>query len=344
MESKVTDFINISRSIQQHFLYPNKRKFTEFEAWMDMLLMAEPKECKKIIGKQLIVVSKGDFFTSQNELSKRWMWSRDIVRNFISILQNDFMISCITTSQHTKITICNYGKYQEYSPTKHQRNTNETPTKHQRNKEGKPITDVGKTEEIFCEYLHLKLTISEYEKLIKELPQSEVDEIIEIIKGYSVSYLKKYASFSKTIRSWIKRNKQQPNTYKRINTELEEFKKQNEDTFTEFKEAYFNFHINIRQTAPPMWETKHEIANVKLIKYFLCACKEDVGAAIAAVNRMYMAWNTLDDFHRKMVDITQIAENLTPIIDEFATIRKGERKLSKSEQREAAIEAIKNME
>ena len=60
--------------------------------------------------------------------------------------------------------------------------------------------------DIHTQHFHLKLTNSEYDKLIAEYDKKDVDDIILDIRNRSKEYLKKYVSFNLTLRSWLKRN------------------------------------------------------------------------------------------------------------------------------------------
>ena len=117
MENKKTGYILIYRSIFETGLYPKKRKFTEFEAWMDLLLRTNYKNNKLLFDMKFIDVLRGQLLTSELKLSTRWMWSRDKVRSFLKLLQNDAMITKESFNKYTIITICNYDNYQNITTT-----------------------------------------------------------------------------------------------------------------------------------------------------------------------------------------------------------------------------------
>ena len=131
IENKDKGYISLYRSIQEHYLYPNHRTFTEFEAWVDMLLLANHKDADILIGMQKVKIGRGEFLTSELKLSLRWMWGRDRVRNFLKLLMSDGMISKKSSSKFTMITICNYDGYQNSPTAKQQQGNNKATTRQQ---------------------------------------------------------------------------------------------------------------------------------------------------------------------------------------------------------------------
>ncbi len=78
--------------------------------------------------------------------------------------------------------------------------------------------------DIYIKHFQLTLTNKEYEKLINDFDKNSIDEMIEQIQTYSKSYLKKYSSFNRLIRSWLKNSN----------------KKNNSNTIPKSDEPYFN--------------------------------------------------------------------------------------------------------
>lgn len=118
MENKQYGYIALFRSLMTNWIYPNHRKFTEFEAWVDMLLMANFEDKKVYFEKELILIQRGSFLTSLQKLSARWMWSVGAVRHFIGVLEKDQMVKKKSTTKCTQIFICNYDSYQKNEQTK----------------------------------------------------------------------------------------------------------------------------------------------------------------------------------------------------------------------------------
>lgn len=115
-----TGWIKLHRKIQDTKLYPKNRPFTQFEAWIDLLLNANHKDNEVIIGNEIFICKRGQSIRTQLTLSKKWNWSRHKVRGFIDLLQKCAQIDAKTTQKMTMITICNYDNYQSERPTEGQ--------------------------------------------------------------------------------------------------------------------------------------------------------------------------------------------------------------------------------
>ena len=92
-----------------------------------MLLKANHKENKCVIGNTIIKVKKGSFITSQKKLMKQFKWSSSRLRGFLKLLEDDTMIEIKTNTMFTHLTIINYSSYQNSE------NAKETQKKRKRN-------------------------------------------------------------------------------------------------------------------------------------------------------------------------------------------------------------------
>lgn len=107
-------FIKLYRQVQDHWIYDEKRKFSKYEAWLDMLMMANHKEAKFVLGNELVELKKGEFVTSELKLMERWDWGKAKLRSFLDLLEKDEMIVKKSDRKKTTITICNYCVYHDY--------------------------------------------------------------------------------------------------------------------------------------------------------------------------------------------------------------------------------------
>ena len=105
-------WISLHRKILEHPFYKEKRKFSKLEAWIDLLLQANHKDNKFILGNEMVEVEKGSFITSELKLMERWGWGKSKLRTFLKMLEDDNMIVKKTDRKKTTITICNYCVYQ----------------------------------------------------------------------------------------------------------------------------------------------------------------------------------------------------------------------------------------
>ncbi|EWI38101.1 primosome subunit DnaD [Staphylococcus aureus W36553] len=130
----ITGWISIDRSIQNHWLFKEKRTFSKFEAWIYLLMEANHSKAKVPIGNQIVTVERGQRLTSILTLSDLFNWSRFKVKTFLDLLESDGMLEVKTTSKYTLITIVNYDFYQsEQGRNQHQNDIKPTSKQHQSN-------------------------------------------------------------------------------------------------------------------------------------------------------------------------------------------------------------------
>jgi hypothetical protein len=70
----MSGWIKLDRSIKEHWLYTEKRKFSKFEAWNDILLTVNFSPAKTIIKGKLININRGESILSLESWGKRWNW------------------------------------------------------------------------------------------------------------------------------------------------------------------------------------------------------------------------------------------------------------------------------
>lgn len=129
-------WISLHRKIQNHWLWKEKRVFSKFEAWLDIIMLANHEDKKIVLGNELILVKRGEHITSEPKLADRWGWSRTKIRNFLKILEEDNMIiNQKEDKKRTRLKVVNYNAYQglEYKKktTGEQRKNNERTTEEQ---------------------------------------------------------------------------------------------------------------------------------------------------------------------------------------------------------------------
>lgn len=105
-------YIKLHRQLQDCWIW-KKGPFSEGQAWVDLLLLANHKDVKMVIGGELTSVSRGSYHTSIVSLSERWKWSRPRVKRFLTLLERDNMLTQKCTPYGTTLTIVNYGVFQD---------------------------------------------------------------------------------------------------------------------------------------------------------------------------------------------------------------------------------------
>lgn len=166
-------------------------------------MKANWKPKKVNIGFDSVMIKRGEFFTSQEKLGIAFRWDRSSVRKFLDLLKKERMIDTVTTTKYTKIIICKYDTYQDISPTKDQRdNNNTTSTQHQHNttkkdkerkegEEGKP-----------------KSLATFFEVFKRSAPKEFTDEMInKEIELFKEKYSDATPNNARLINAWVSRMK-----------------------------------------------------------------------------------------------------------------------------------------
>lgn len=102
-------WIKISREIANHWLWQDAERL---KWWLDLLFLAAWEEKRQLVGKQLIVLQKGQLIASVSYLCNRWGRSRSMVDPYLNLLQSEGMIKKEVSKNVSIITISNYNKYQ----------------------------------------------------------------------------------------------------------------------------------------------------------------------------------------------------------------------------------------
>ncbi len=109
-------YILIHRKIFENSLY-FAEVFSKMQAWIDLLLIANHSSRKIDIRGNLISVNRGQIARSEENLGKRWKWSRGKVRRYLKVLVAERMIVQQKTPAITLISIVNYDAYQSNKTT-----------------------------------------------------------------------------------------------------------------------------------------------------------------------------------------------------------------------------------
>ena len=132
----MTGWISLHRSIQKHWLFEEKRKFSRFEAWIDILMMVNHTDNKIMHDGDLITVKRGQRITSLRQLGERWSWSITKVDKYLKTLESDGMLVVKKDTKKTVLTVVNYDDYQDGDFKKrHRKDSEKTEKKHRSNTE-----------------------------------------------------------------------------------------------------------------------------------------------------------------------------------------------------------------
>jgi DNA replication protein DnaD len=109
----MSGWIKIHRQFLDHWLCNENRPLTKREAWENMLLWANYAETDVLIRGQVIKCGRGQLVYSLDTLSKKFNWTKGATRHFLKILKNENMILIEGLKYTTRLTICNYERYQD---------------------------------------------------------------------------------------------------------------------------------------------------------------------------------------------------------------------------------------
>jgi len=106
----MSGWIRIHRQINEHWLWDDPRKL---KWWIDILLEVNFKKNKVNLGYNLIECKRGQSVKSLKSWADRWGVSKDSARHFLGLLEKDQMITLENLKITTRLTVCNYDKYND---------------------------------------------------------------------------------------------------------------------------------------------------------------------------------------------------------------------------------------
>lgn len=192
-------FIKLYRKIQDHPFYMEKRKFSKYEAWIDLIMMANHKDNSFLFGNKIIEVAKGQFITSIRKLCDKWEWSNSKVVQFLELLMKQEMIVYKSDTKKTVITIVNYGVYHDKEEEKTTVNRHENDSKQIQKHTNKNVKNDKKKE--YAEFV--SMTEKEFDSLVEKYGKEPTNKMIEILDNYKGSKGKTYKSDYRAILNWV---------------------------------------------------------------------------------------------------------------------------------------------
>ena len=101
-------YIQIDRNMSNNCIW-QKKPYSYGQAWIDLLLLANYKENKRIKNNQIIISNRGEINLSILYLSNKWGWDRKKTTRFLELLEKDNMVELNKTKSGTTIRITNYN-------------------------------------------------------------------------------------------------------------------------------------------------------------------------------------------------------------------------------------------
>lgn len=134
-------WIKLYRAIQEHWVFKDSDRF---KAWMTILMEVNHSFQKVIIRGEIYDCDIGQSLLSYDSWAKKFGkdWTKQKVRTFFSLLENDKMLTHEGLHYTTRVTVCNYKAYQSKTDNKqHTDNTpDNTPITHGQHTDNTPIT------------------------------------------------------------------------------------------------------------------------------------------------------------------------------------------------------------
>jgi hypothetical protein len=199
-------WIKLHRRITENWLYKEPRVFSRFEAWIYLILSANHKDNKFMLGSRLIEVKRGGMAASIEGLGALWGWSATKVKNFLEDLKRDGMIDYTSSNRGTVISLTNYSLYQDLEcseklPQARQENTKDNSDVNQKytnNNDKECIKNEKKIK--YAEFV--TMTNAEYEKLVGTYGEEDARRMISVLDNYKGSSGRKYKSDYRAILNW----------------------------------------------------------------------------------------------------------------------------------------------
>lgn len=212
------NFIGISRKIFKHSFWEERREFSRFEAWLDLLKSAGfTDENEKIINGKVIKYGRGQYPASLSFLSQRWGWSVGKVRNFLQQLKKSTMIDTHNAQGTTMITVCKYDTYNGEQQTGRTKRARTPAVNKQQYKECKEEF-INKLKEIYMAPENVlnwanesleqvfamgePLTAEYFHKAVEENGLKRVKQKLEAMENRP-KLTKDYVSANKTLSNWL---------------------------------------------------------------------------------------------------------------------------------------------
>ena len=139
-------YLPIDRKLFDHFLWDERRVFSRFEAWLDLIqLVSYTAGNTKIINGVVVEWGRGEYPISRSFLSDRWCWGPQKTRGFLALLKLKGQITLKSTSICTILKLCNYEYYNGQQPTEDNSDNQRTTSGQPEIKKIKKITKINKS-------------------------------------------------------------------------------------------------------------------------------------------------------------------------------------------------------
>jgi hypothetical protein len=203
----LSGFIKLHRRVRDNWIWEHP---DYFKAWIDILLEVNYKSKSVRIGNKILTCERGQSVNSLDTWAKKWGWHKSKVRRFFSLLEQDGMIVTKSETQTTRITVCNYGAYNDpwnASETNVKRKRNAAETQLTPTKEGKKVIKKEKKDIGATKYKGRAEQIKEIIPLLDDLqikyPLVNVADEFDKWKNYVSAHNKIYKRYLSAFKYWL---------------------------------------------------------------------------------------------------------------------------------------------
>lgn len=222
-------FILLARRFFDHPYWTKPRKFSEAEAWIDMIGMASFRSRQVLLGSVRIELGRGEFHAATRYLERRWGWGLRQVHDFLHGAIDAGEIACVKeTPRGNAYRIVNYETYQSVGNAKRKRSGNDSETNNKEGKEGNEgkastVVDgwVGEACGIWCDEFGGTAPAARIKRALAPLVKKYgKDEVLPVFRKYVQTKDAEYATaedFANKYGPWkegkVKQAKQQPQQF-----------------------------------------------------------------------------------------------------------------------------------
>ena len=178
----MSGWISLHRKILKNAILKRNKQYSNFEAWVWLLLRANYDDAKVVIGGTIYRLKEGQMITSLKKLQLQFGWGNSRLNTFLKLLKDDGMIEYKSNTQLTQITILNYSELQGFqTANKSQPTHKQTATKLPPNTNNKNINKENKeirTHKFFKKVEHI------FNEKYNVYPKSILAEFCSIICSF----------------------------------------------------------------------------------------------------------------------------------------------------------------
>lgn len=213
-------WICLHRQITEHWIWQDPVKL---KWWLDLLISANHAPRKVEIGGRVVMCDIGQSVRSLKSWADEWHVSKDTVRRFLNLLQSDGMLRRENVRKTTRITICNYERYQKpsYDDATMMRQScdDDAPMMHPNNNYNNDNKNINKKDEPefddFCRWMQTEtphvarwrqMTVKQYQTLRKNHSQNDIVSVVLLLENNRELW-DKYTMVYPTVKEWLKNYK-----------------------------------------------------------------------------------------------------------------------------------------